>query len=116
MWVGGESRNGEMMDGREDTPRQGKCQGWVWEVGGEDAGNGGAGGSLSLECIKVPLLQSQGKCELQPLCVGPDGDRVPAPGEGLKGEKEKEESKEVERGEKPASTAELRGALYAWCV
>lgn len=22
-----------MMDRREDTPRQGKCQGWVWEVG-----------------------------------------------------------------------------------
>lgn len=58
---------------------------------------------------------SKGKCELQPLCVGPKGDRVPAPGEGLKGEKEKDESK-VERGEKPAGMAELRGALYAWYV
>lgn len=46
---------------------------------------------------------------------GPEGDRVPAPGKELKGEKEKDESK-VERGEKPADMAELRGALYAWCV
>lgn len=105
MWVGGESRNGEMMGGREDTPRQG----WVWEVGVRIqemevqvvASAGGVHQGASAGCRPsvhhttgraqaqghvLPLgeTDSRGKCELQPLCVGPD-----PLGRGSRGRKKK---------------------------